>query len=91
MGKFPIPNIKVMVSSMVDVLVSNPDFLTSKTHVDLALDVCAQGLTLPLAEFETILRTIELFKKWLSEPNGRPKPINEDEEYFTQVNFFKKN
>lgn len=76
-----------MSSEMVSVLLKSTqnDCLTSKTHVDLSLDVCAQGLALPLAESETIFQTIELYKRWLLDTQSRPKPINEDEQYFTRV------
>jgi hypothetical protein len=91
MGEFALSVKRIIVSQIASFLVEGANFklLRSRSHVLWVMEALGQGFTLPIEEEETIVKVIALYSRWAMDGNARrPKPIDDDPQFFIQVSIF---
>jgi hypothetical protein len=84
---FALPVKRVIVQQVVTFLLDNSNgsvLLTSPTHVHWAMEVIAQGFTLPIEDEDIIKQCIEIYRNWALE-GKRPPAIDLEFQFFIRV------
>lgn len=86
---FSLPVRKILVQQVVTFLLTSDNAvqtLISPAHVVWALETCGQGFALPMEEEDSIVKVINLYRRWTLDGKGkRPTPIESNQQFFIQV------
>mmetsp|Transcript_2685 Transcript_2685/g.9507 ORF Transcript_2685/g.9507 Transcript_2685/m.9507 type:complete len:1308 (+) Transcript_2685:68-3991(+) len=84
---FSLPVRKILVQQVVTFLLTGDNALqtlVSPAHVVWSLETCGQGFALPMEEEDSIVKVINLYRRWTLDPEKRPAPIEKDQQFFIQ-------
>lgn len=85
---FSLPVRKILVQQVVTFLLTSDNAvqtLISPAHVVWSLETCGQGFALPMEEEDSIVKVINLYRRWTLDGKGkRPTPIESNPQFFIQ-------
>eukprot|EP00128_Syssomonas_multiformis_P008630 Colp12_sorted_trinity150504_noHs@19366 len=92
LASLPLPAKKTIISTVVNHLTeTDTAFLTSHSHVRWMMEVIGQGLSLPMEDYDVILRCINIYKNWLqsffNSSEAVPRRVLEQPQQYYQTIF----